>query len=107
MKFSEKLKKLLEEKKIKQADLCRMTGIQTSLMSDYIGGKKSPSISNAILISDAFGMSLDNLVGREKPEELVTNIQKLAISQIQKMDDEKIKAVLAYIKVLKDIDKRF
>lgn len=65
MKFQEILKKLLKDKNLRQADLCRMTGIQTSLMSDYINGKKSPTIGNAILIADALGVSLDTLVGKD------------------------------------------
>ena len=45
--------------------MCRMTGIQTSLMSEYINGRKSPTIGNAILIADALNISLDDLVGRK------------------------------------------
>ena len=37
--------------------MCRMTGIQTSLMSEYINGRKSPTIGNAILIADALNIS--------------------------------------------------
>lgn len=66
MGFNENLKLLLIQKHMKQADLCRMTGIQTSLMSEYINGRKSPTIRNAILIADAFDISLDTLVGREE-----------------------------------------
>ena len=62
MNFQEILKKLLNEKKLRQADLCRMTGIQTSLMSDYINGKKSPTIGNAILIADALDVPLGALI---------------------------------------------
>lgn len=65
MGFNENLKLLLLEKSMKQADLCRMTGIQTSLMSEYINGRKSPTIGNAILIADALNISLDDLVGRK------------------------------------------
>lgn len=65
MGFNENLKLLLLEKNMKQADLCRMTGIQTSLMSEYINGRKSPTIGNAILIADALNISLDDLVGRK------------------------------------------
>ena len=50
---------------MRQADLCRLTGIRSSLMSDYISGKKSPTIRNAVLIADALHISLDTLVGRE------------------------------------------
>lgn len=63
------LKQILSDRKLKQADLCRMTGIQTSLMSEYISGKKSPAIGNAILIADALGISLDALVGKESYSE--------------------------------------
>lgn len=65
MGFNENLKQLLQDRKLKQADLCRMTGIQTSLMSEYLGGKKSPTIRNAILIADALNISLDTLVGKK------------------------------------------
>ena len=70
MGFNDNLKQLLKDRQMKQADLCRMTGIQTSLMSDYLGGKKSPTIGNAILIADALNISLDTLVGKNTlPEE--------------------------------------
>lgn len=65
MGFHKNIKILLQERNLKQADLCRMTGIQTSLMSDYFGGKKSPTIKNAVLIADALRVSLDMLVGKE------------------------------------------
>lgn len=65
MGFRENIKLLLESNGLKQADLCRITGIQTSLMSEYLAGKKSPTIRNAILISDALNVTLDALVGKE------------------------------------------
>ena len=66
MEFNESLKRLLIEKNMKQADLCRLAHIQTSLMSEYINGKKSPTIGNAIQIADALDISLDVLAGREE-----------------------------------------
>lgn len=66
MGFSESLKILLLERNMKQADLCHLTDIKSSLMSEYISGKKSPAIGNAILIADALDISLDTLVGREE-----------------------------------------
>ena len=66
MEFNASLKRLLIEKNMKQADLCRLAHIQTSLMSEYINGKKSPTIGNAIQIADALDISLDVLAGREE-----------------------------------------
>ncbi|WP_080664503.1 helix-turn-helix domain-containing protein [Enterocloster clostridioformis] len=34
-------------------------------LSEYINGRKSPTIGNAILIADALNISLDDLVGRK------------------------------------------
>ena len=65
MGFNEYLKLLLLKKNMKLADLCRMAGIQTSLMSEYINGRKSPTTGNAILIADVLNISLDNLAGRK------------------------------------------
>lgn len=66
MEFSENLKQLLNDRNMKQADLCRLTKIRSSLMSNYATGKKSPTIFNAVLIADAFDISLDALVGRRE-----------------------------------------
>lgn len=66
MNFSNTLRQLLQDRNWRQADLCRITGIQTSLISDYLRGKKSPTIGNAILIADALNVSLDELVGKEE-----------------------------------------
>lgn len=82
MDFGKNLKCLLIEKHLKQADLCRMTGIQTSLMSEYIGGKKSPTIGNAILMADALDISLDTLVGRNEPVDYSVPISSPYVSEL-------------------------
>lgn len=66
MLFKTRLGEILAEQNLKQADLCRMTGISTSLMSNYITGKASPSLDNAETIAKALGITLDYLVGREQ-----------------------------------------
>lgn len=65
MLFKTRIAEILEEQKLKQADLCRMTGIPTSLMSNYVTGKASPSLDNAELIANALGVTLDYLVGHK------------------------------------------
>lgn len=79
MNFSEVLKSTLKERGMKQADLCNISGIPRSLMSEYINGKKSPTITNAIAIASALNVTLDYLTGKkekiilsEKENKLVT-----------------------------------
>jgi transcriptional regulator with XRE-family HTH domain len=64
--FKSILGHLLSDKNLSQAELCRKTGIQTSLMSNYMKGSKSPALSNAILIAEALNVSLDVLSGKSK-----------------------------------------
>lgn len=66
MEFSENLKQLLKDRNMNQARLCEITGISSSLISNYTTGKKSPAIPNAVLIADAFDVSLDTLAGRKE-----------------------------------------
>lgn len=91
---------------MKQADLCRMTGIQTSLMSEYISGRKSPTIRNAILIADAFDISLDTLVGREERVRYSKRVnQAYGIQLNESMDglsEKECTFVLDVIKAMKE-----
>lgn len=67
MDFPDTLKRLMEDQDLKQADICRMTGIPTSLMSNYIKGLKFPSLSNSIVLAEALQVSIDDLAGRNNP----------------------------------------
>lgn len=100
MDFSENLKQLLAGKEMKQADLCRMTGIQSSLMSDYLSGKKSPALSNSMSMAAALGVSLDELAGRKKEKPATTegdglnDLQRealIAMNQLDLVDMEIVK----------------
>lgn len=62
----ETLRDLLVEKDLSQADLSRATGIPTSLISNYLSGKKSPSLTNSILLANALHVTLDELAGVTK-----------------------------------------
>lgn len=65
MIFKTRLLELLQERRLSQAELARLTNIPTSLISNYATGKTSPALENAIAISDALHVSLDELVGRD------------------------------------------
>lgn len=66
MCFKNVLSKLLEERGLKQTDLVNLTGIPSSLISNYIKGVKSPGLKNALKIANALGVSLEALSGKEE-----------------------------------------
>lgn len=102
------LKTKMDSLDLKQADICRITGIQSSLMSDYMSGKKSPALTNAIRIADAMGMSLDELTGRpiKKKSASTDDSEKALVAAVRDAlkrsptpeDMEFIKSVFQYMK---------
>ena len=107
LNFSENLKILLDKQNLKQADLCRLTGIQTSLMSEYVKGKKSPTIKNAIAIADAFGISLDTLVSNQAlSDNSLVNTEPMLENIINELNvDNEIKQLVKEYSLLSDDDK--
>lgn len=65
--FGNTLRGILANRGITQTELCRLTGIRSSTMSEYLSNKSTPSVSKAVAIADALGISLDELCGRNVP----------------------------------------
>ena len=108
LNFSENLKILLDKQNLKQADLCRLTGIQTSLMSEYVKGKKSPTIKNAIAIADAFRISLDTLVSNQVlSDNSLVSAKPMPENIINELNiDNEIKQLVKEYSLLSDDDKQ-
>lgn len=83
MEFKDSLSRILNNRGMSQADLCRISGVATSAMSRYLSGDSDPSLSKAIAMADALQISLDELAGREVPKraaerELLTHFRNLS-----------------------------
>lgn len=89
MDFSSALKSLMDARGIKQADLARMAGISTAQASNLCTGRtKDPTLSTAMAISRAFGVSLDYLAGNETEDYLIlTDREKHLVKQYQNMNE--------------------
>ena len=83
--FNEVLSRIIQDRNIKQADLCRWSGIDTGLMSMYISGKRKPTLANAVAMADALQISLDELAGREAPKRV---IERELLSSFRELSDE-------------------
>lgn len=72
MKFAGNLKKLRLDRGMSQADLAKKIGVTPQTISAYeMGGGakgKNPTLEKVIDIADVFGVSIDNLCGRECTE---------------------------------------
>lgn len=63
--YAEALKYQREKKKLSQNELSKQCGISQPLINNYESGKVKPSIDNCIKLADFYGISIDELVGRE------------------------------------------
>lgn len=54
--------KLLEERHLKAADVCRGTGLPSSLFSEWKRGKSTPKTDKMKKIADFFGVSIEYLM---------------------------------------------
>lgn len=59
------LKAIREDHDVKQQELAKILGISTAQYSRIENNLSNMSINQAIILADYFGVSLDELVGRE------------------------------------------
>ncbi|HCW51046.1 MAG TPA: hypothetical protein DGR79_03115 [Clostridiales bacterium] len=62
--FGERLKTLLEERDMTQAELARTLHLGKSTVSQYISGVRSPDLGTVRKIAEFFSVSIDYLIGR-------------------------------------------
>jgi len=59
--FNLRLIEKMQEQNITKADLCRITGLTTSMISYYCAGKRLPALSAAIKIAKAINTTVEYL----------------------------------------------
>lgn len=108
MAFSDKLKELMEQNNMKAVELARTCGLSEAAISDYLKGKKEPRGRQSIAIAKALQVSLDTLwetgfQSETKPAQ--SEIRQKTLLLLDKMSDEQLKYVIAFLKVLDEIEK--
>lgn len=81
MKFQEKLYQLRKERKLSQEDLAEKIGVTRQAVQKWESGASTPDMNNLLMISDYFGVTLDQLIRDEQnitlgDEEITTDIPK-------------------------------
>ncbi len=83
---------LLEQRNLKAADVCRGTGLPSSLFSEWKRGKSIPKADKMKKIADFFGVSVEYLMtGEEKEEPTIYYTNKETADFAQKLfEDDKV-----------------
>ena len=115
MLISERIYKIMEEKKISQLEFAKRTGISQSTVSDWRRKKTNPSADKIMIICDVLGVTpYDLLLGTENrkmkeytPYKDVDYVvvdkeskEYLLIESYRKMDDSMQKRLESYMKAL-------
>lgn len=64
--YIERIKGLMNEERISQAELARSVGISQSAVCNWLNGKKEPSIDSLWRLADFFDVSVDYIIGRKE-----------------------------------------
>lgn len=115
MNQCDRIKIILDDNHLKQKQLASEIGISESYVSMLL---KNPNInlsqSLAALIEEKYGYNTEWILHGKEPRlkqasknKALSELHRKALSQLEKMNDEQIKAVLAFINSLNDIEKIF
>lgn len=83
MKLKDRIERAMKARGMKQADLCRMTGMSSSKVSQLLKGTTyDPRLSTAIALSNALDVSLDYLAGLtdDPAPKFIGNVQPDAVA---------------------------
>ena len=97
--FNEIFSKKLQDEKIKPYHLSKAIGLSSGLVSDYVNGKKSPTVENLVKIADFLGVSVDYLLGiePEQKESTPDALRSAIISRVEALSDRQAELLLAYL----------
>lgn len=115
MNQCDRLRLILKENKLKQKQLATDIGVTESYISKLL---KEPnihlSLSRALLIEEKYGYNADWILHGKEPKLKQINknnslsiLHQNVLLKIEKMNDEQIKAVLAFINSLDEVENFF
>lgn len=115
MNQCDRIRQILKENKLKQKQFASAIGVTESYISKLL---KYPNIrlsqSLAVLIEEKYGYNAEWILNGAEPklkqiskDKSLTEIHQKALAQLEKMNDEQVKAVLAFINSLDELEKSF
>lgn len=115
MNQCDRIKLILKENNLKQKQLAAEIGVTESYISKLL---KNPDIglsqSLAALIEEKYGYNAQWLLDGTEPKlkqvsknKNLSELHQKALAQLEKMNDSQVKAVLAFISALDEVEKAF
>lgn len=101
-----RLRQLRLEKKLKQTEVAEMLSCSQGVYSRYESGEREPPFDIITRLADIYGVTVDYLLGREKPlisaqEKAPRAIDEQIMKELEGMDAEQCREVLNFIRFRK------
>lgn len=110
MSLGQRVQIILKERKLKQVEFARTLGISANYVNLIVNNRKNTISSTlAKLIEESYGYSAQwvlNGTGEKLSVNELTVEKTEIIKKIQKMSDNEVKAVLAFVNTLESINKK-
>lgn len=94
MLFGSMIKKLREQKNLKQEDIAKMMNVDRSTVGKWENGSSKPDYEKMIKLADYYGVSVDYLLGREEVETIAAHKE----GEYTKEELEEIEAFKEFVK---------
>ena len=101
MLYSERIKKLRQEKGMSQQDLGDMIGVTKVSICGYENGTRTPSLETFDILADVLETSTDYLLGRIDNKKIENNFQQMNINDYNIINEFRNNNHL-YSKMIKD-----
>jgi transcriptional regulator with XRE-family HTH domain len=110
MAFSDRMRIILDECGLKQKEFAKSINVTDSYISKILRNESGMSNSTALLIEQLYGYSKNWIITGEEPKTAagwgcnLSSLQKKIIIDVEQMNENELKALLAFIESLKKIE---
>ena len=115
MELKERIALIIEENHLKQKELATIMGVTESYVSTLISGRRNIKLSTAVanLIEEKLGYTAQWVLTGEEPkykyiskniDPTISDTHRKIIMQLEKMPDEQVEAVLAFMDSLEKVE---
>ena len=100
--FSHNLKRIMEEKELRQFDVAKFAGVSEAAVSYWVSGQMIPRMDKIKNIADGIGISITELIDEKKEYNPIPKSHlKYILFGDDSISDDKLNQVLKYAEFIK------
>lgn len=99
MEFNKRLRMLMQGRNLTQKELAELAGITEASMSKYLSGERVPRIDVVVNLSNALGVTTDELIGNDIENNLMdlSRLKTVLARGLDNISDEEKKELITFL----------